>query len=168
MTDKQKKFNWPARVRDLAIVFLLIVLVHWWQTRDMAAGPAPDLTGQMLSGERASLEDFRGQPVLVHFWATWCPICRTVEDSIESLAADYRVLTVATGSGNAGELRKYMESHDLSFPVMLDEEGRLGRSWGVRGVPSSFIIDADGNIRSVAMGYTTALGLRFRLWLAGD
>ncbi len=130
-------------------------------------GPAPALQGIMLSGEQASLEDFRGKPVLVHFWATWCPICRTEEGSIDSLAADYPVLTVATGSGEAADIRKYLADNDLEFPVLMDESGMLGVRWGIRGVPSSFVVDADGQIRHVAVGYTTELGLRIRLWLAG-
>jgi len=62
---------------------------------------------------------------------------------------------------------QYMRENGLDFPVLLDESGLLSVAWGVRGVPSSFIIDADGQIRHLAVGYTTELGLRFRLWLAG-
>ena len=113
------------------------------------------------------LKDLRGKPVLVHFWATWCPICRAEDGSIHDLAQDYRVLTVATNSGDAQEIARYMEENNLEFPVLLDESGEMGSRWGVNGVPSSFIVDSAGEIRSVAVGYTTGIGLRIRLWLAG-
>lgn len=169
---EQKKEKPPRRRRwqrwliDIVLIFIVVFAVHLWQTRNLPAGAAPELKGKMLNGESKSLKDLRGRPVLVHFWATWCPVCRTEEGSINSLAEDYRLLTVATGSGNASEISKYLSENNLDFPVMMDEDGMLGIAWGVRGVPSSFIIDADGQIRYVAVGYTTELGLRFRLWLA--
>ena len=167
--DGNKKGNrrWLTWVRDLALVFILVLLFQWWQTGKLASGPAPALAGSMLSGEHLDLKDLRGEPVLVHFWATWCPICRAEDGSIHDLAQDYRVLTVATNSGDAREITSYMVENNLEFPVLLDESGAMGSSWGVKGVPSSFIVDGAGEIRSVAVGYTTGIGLRLRLWLAG-
>ena len=168
-TDGGKRGNrrWLTWARDLALVFILVSLFQWWQTANMASGPAPALAGSMLDGEILDLQDLRGKPVLVHFWATWCPICRAEDGSIHDLAQDYEVLTVATNSGDAGGIRRYMEEQGLRFPVMLDESGEMGNRWGVKGVPSSFFIDGSGQIRSVAVGYTTGIGLRMRLWLAG-
>ena len=121
----------------------------------------------MLGGESLDLSELRGKPVLVHFWATWCPVCRTQDGSIHNLAQDYQVLSIASSSGDAGQVRQYLDQEALDFPVMLDETGELGNRWGVRGFPSSFIIDSSGEIRSIAVGYTTEIGLRVRLWLAG-
>lgn len=165
--DKPFKPRWRRWAVDIALVLLVIFGMHLWQTRNLPVGAAPELQGTMLDGEAMDLKDFRGKPVLVHFWATWCPICRTEEGSINSLAQDYPVLTIATGSGEASEIQKYLTENDLAFPVLVDESGMKGVSWGVRGVPSSFVVDADGQIRHVAVGYTTELGLRIRLWLAG-
>lgn len=149
------------------LVFVVVLLFQWWQTRDLASGPAPALAGYMLSGENLDLKDLQGKPVLVHFWATWCPVCRTQDGNIHNLAQDYQVLGIASNSGDARDIRQYLDQERLEFPVMLDETGELGNSWGVKGVPSSFIIDSGGEIRSIAVGYTTEIGLRIRLWLAG-
>lgn len=165
--DKPNKPRWRRWAIDITLVFVVVFGVHLWQTRNMPVGPAPALQGEMLDGEVKSLKDYRGKPVLVHFWATWCPICRVEEGSIDSLAADYPVLTVATGSGEAAEIIKHLADNALSFPVLMDESGAKGADWGVRGVPSSFVVDAEGQIRHVTVGYTTELGLRFRMWLAG-
>jgi thiol-disulfide isomerase/thioredoxin len=164
---KQGKRRWLTWIRDLAMVFIVVLLIQWWQTSTLASGPAPPLAGLMLSGETLDLNDLRGKPVLVHFWATWCPICRTEDGSIHDLAQNYQVLGIATNSGDAQEIRQYLDENKLDFPVMLDESGVLGSRWGVKGVPSSFVIDSSGEIRSVAVGYTTEIGLRIRLWLAG-
>jgi peroxiredoxin len=105
--------------------------------------------------------------VLVHFWATWCPICRTEQDTINAIARDTpNVITVAMQSGSRDEVEKYLKQQGLSFPVLNDPDGRIAAAWGVHAVPASFIIDPDGQIRFVEIGYTTETGLRLRLWLA--
>ncbi len=164
--DKSPAPRWRRWAMDILLVFVVVFVVHLWQTRDLPVGPAPKLQGMMLTGETKRLEDYRGAPVLVHFWATWCPVCRLEEGSIDNLAEDYPVLTIATGSGETAEIKKHLADNDLSFPVLMDESGVIGADWGIRGVPSSFIVDAQGQIRHVAVGYTTELGLRFRMWLA--
>jgi peroxiredoxin len=74
---------------------------------------------------------------------------------------------VATTSGDAEAVRAYLAQQGLSFPTLVDEDGSVGRTWGVKGVPASFVVDADGQVAHAAVGYTTELGLRLRLWLAG-
>ena len=166
-TPTPKKRRWQLWLRDLGLLLLAVVAIQWWQTRDAASGMAPPLAGRLLDGGLVSLESYRGRPLLVHFWATWCPVCRVEEGSIDDLARDYPVLTVASNSGTAAEVAAYLKQQGLRFPVLLDESGDAGRRWGVRGVPASFIVDPDGEIAHVAVGYTTGLGLRVRLWLAG-
>lgn len=168
MTEKDSpnhkpKWRWAV---DLLLILAVVLGIHAWQTRQMPAGAAPPLAGQLLSGEQKNLADYRGEPVLVHFWATWCPVCRATDGSIHDIARDYPVLTVASNSGSADEVRDYLLENKLDFPVLIDERGVDGLRWGVLGVPASFVIDGDGQIRSVAVGYTTEIGLRARLWLA--
>jgi thiol-disulfide isomerase/thioredoxin len=103
--------------------------------------------------------------VLVHFWATWCPICRLEQDSIASIAADWPAITIATTSGSAEELSDYLREDGLTMPVLLDEHGEIARRWGVQGVPATFIVDGDNIIRHAGMGFATEIGLRLRLWL---
>jgi len=129
---------------------------------------APDFTLKDLQGKSYTLSElYTKKPVVMDFWATWCPVCRTEEGSINAISKDHQVLSVATTSGEAQEVAAYLKKQGLEFPVIPDESGILGVAWGIRGVPSSFIIDADGRIRHAAVGYTTEPGLRLRLWLAG-
>lgn len=89
------------------------------------------------------------------------------EDSIASISEDHEVITVAMNSGNDMEITAYLEEQGLSFPVVVDEHGLIAERFGVKGVPTSFIIDPDGSIDFTEVGFTTELGLRTRLWLAG-
>ncbi|MFA7386041.1 MAG: protein disulfide oxidoreductase [Thiohalobacteraceae bacterium] len=153
-------------LRDLGLVLLVVFGVHLYQTRDTVGGPAPPLAGTDIHGQRQDLASLRGEPVLVHFWATWCPICALEQDSIEAIAADWPVLSVALEDTGSEELRAFMAREGLSFPVLRDVDGGFASRFGVRGVPTSFVVDGTGRIRFTTVGYTTGPGLRLRLWLA--
>ncbi len=162
---RRRRPRWLRWSVDLLLIVLVIAAVQWWQARDLVEGSAPPLTGLMVDGAPYQLDPAQG-PTLVHFWAEWCPICRFEQDSIERIASDWPVMTVATTSGSADEVAAYLQEHGLTMPVLLDEAGQLAQAWGVNGVPASFIIDRDGAIAHAAMGYSTEWGLRLRLWLA--
>ena len=162
-----KTRKWLRRGLELLIVIVIIFGVRAWQQRDIVKGAAPALSGVTLDGTSYALAAKPGRPVLVHFWATWCPICRAEQGSIESLAHDNpNVITVAMQSGKNEAVQQFMHEQSVSFPVINDADGQLSEKWGVRGVPASFIIDTEGKVRFVEIGYTTGWGLRFRLWLA--
>jgi thiol-disulfide isomerase/thioredoxin len=159
---------WRKRAFYLLLFIVLIAGIRAWQQRDMVSGTAPLLQGALLSGSTYALPARPGHPVLVHFWATWCPICRAEQDSIAAIAQDRpNTITVAMQSGSDAEVANHLAAQGLRFPVLNDSDGRLSSAWGVHAVPASFIISPDGQIRFVEVGYTTALGLRLRLWLAG-
>lgn len=151
------------------LVFLLVYLgIRAWMQRDMVEGQAPALPGVTLQGEAFSLESYQGKPVLVHFWASWCGICKLQQGAINSIKQDWQVITVAMQSGNADDVRAYMNEQGLEWPVIMDPTGVVAQSYGVRGVPANFILDKDGTVRFRESGFTTELGLRARLWAAGD
>ncbi len=135
-----------------------------WQLRDAVSGPAPAIEGQLTTGEGIRLSDYRGRPVLVHFWATWCPTCRFENAGIDAIANDHAVISVASWSEGAAEVRQFMRQEELDMPVIVDENGELARLYGVRGVPASYLVDKNGIIRFVESGFTTETGLRLRLW----
>ena len=154
-------------VINVILVLAVVFAVQWWQTRTFATGAAPPLAGETLNGQVIDLKDLRGQPVLVHFWATWCPICKLGNGGINAIARDHRVLAVAMQSGDATEVSQFMAEHGLRFTVLLDPDGALARRWGVAGVPATFVLDAAGRITYATMGASTQIGLRARLWAAG-
>lgn len=172
MTDESGNEKHKPRWRGIAVNVALFVVVmagvRAWQQRDMAGGIAPALRGVTLSGQPYILPAHPGQPVLVHFWATWCPICRTEQGTIVAIAQDNpNIITIAMQSGRPEEVAKFMHGQGIDFPVVNDADGNISNAWGVHGVPASFIIAPDGRIRFVEVGYTTGLGIRLRLWLAG-
>jgi thiol-disulfide isomerase/thioredoxin len=166
--------NAKTRYRSWFINLLLILAVfigiQWWKARPLATGPAPALAGHLLDGRpfdlRALRESGGGRPVLVHFWATWCPVCRLGQDGIDAIARDHALVSVALQSGDERDIQDFMGKEGLGFPVLPDPYGEAASAWGVAGVPASFVVDAAGQIRFATVGYTTEAGLRARLWAA--
>jgi len=156
----------PRWLAQAALLGAVLLGVHLWTTRDAVSGAAPVFDVALLDGRRVTLSDYRGRPLLVHFWATWCPACRFEQGAVDGLARDHQVLTVAMQSGGAVELAAYFAEQGIDFPVHVDEHGDMAARWGVTGLPTSFVIDGRGQIRHVTAGLTTRLGLRLRLWLA--
>ena len=164
-SNNRRPRRWFRWVRDLALLLAVVVAIQWWQARDLAHGDAQPLVGYLVDGQPFQLEPSQG-PVLVHFWASWCPVCHLEEGSIDAIASNGRVITVATNSGTRDEVALHLQQQGLGFPVLMDETGAIARNWGVSGVPASFIVGTDGRIVHAGMGYSTEYGLRLRLWLA--
>jgi thiol-disulfide isomerase/thioredoxin len=125
---------------------------------------APDFQMQVLGGEeKVRLGDLEGKPVLVNFWATWCPPCRLEMPWIQSVYEKYKdqgftVLGVDAGEKVPAEMveatvKQYVESQGLSFPILLDEGTyQLQQAWAVGGLPASFLINPKGTISYIHTG----------------
>lgn len=163
---EKKKRSWKRLAVEIAVVIAIFFGIRAWQTRDAPTGPAPELRGLDLEGTELALEAAPGEPVLVHFWATWCGVCEAENGTIEGLAEDHRVITVAAQSGPPSQVAAYLAERDLDFPVVNDPRSTLAHRWGVHAYPTTFVVDGDGRIRHTEVGYSTSWGLRARLWLA--
>lgn len=161
--------QWRSHLGTLLIVLAVFTGAHLWQTRHLPTGPVPDLPLRLSSGEALMLSDWRarfpGQPVVLHVWAEWCPICRAEEHSITRLQADGPVLTVAMQSGGAEQVRRVLEQRGLPWTTVVDEKGDLARRLGVHSVPALLVLDAQGRLSAASVGYTSEIGMRLRrLW----
>lgn len=166
--------HWPRHLRTLGLVAVVVLGVQAWQTRDVPSGPAPNISLTLLQPDGtatpSTLQTWRalhpGQPVALHFWADWCPICRTEENSITRLASDWPVLTVAMRSGSSDNVRQVLRQRQLPWPTSVDASGQATRALGFKAVPAFVVVDANGHLRAPTVGYTTELGMRLRLWWA--
>lgn len=177
-TKNARKWLKPRPLlREAALYGLVLLaagfLTNLWMTRNQVSGEPPSLSGQIIepmAGEYRGRLDLAAyeKPMLLYFFAEWCPICRLQNPVIERLAKDYPVIGVAMQSGSAGKLRRYLDEAGLAIRVINDPDGRISREWGVNGVPAAFIIGPDGTVAYSTRGYATEAGLRGRLWLAGN
>lgn len=164
MNFNNKYYRWFA---ELTLILIVIFSVRLWVQRDIVSGIAPNISAVMLNGQHFDLYKNKDRPLLVHFWATWCPVCKLEQSNIDSISKDKNLITVAMQSGNNDEIAQFMQKEKLAFKVINDESGILSRIYKIKGVPVSFIINKDNKIEFVEVGYTTELGLRLRLWWAG-
>lgn len=119
---------------------------------------APDFELAGLDGEVVKLSDFRGQVVLVNFWATWCGPCRlempALQSRYEKYGSDFAILAVDNDE-SAEAVDAFFKELNLSFQPLLDPGAETQELYRVRGYPSSVFIDADGVIQIVHIGMMT-------------
>jgi peroxiredoxin len=118
---------------------------------------APDFALKDLNGREVNLKDLRGRPVMINFWATWCPPCRQEIPVIEEMyrstrhRADYEILGVATQS-DLSTVRAFVGEFNMTFPVLPDVDGRVTSLYHILPIPTTFFIDKDGIIREIRVG----------------
>lgn len=162
--------NWKSHLGTLALVVALMAAVQTWQTRNVPSGIAPDFTTTLASGGAVTLQQWRaahpGQAVALHFWADWCPICRTEEHSVSRISRDWPTLTVAMQSGDAARVQGVLTRRQLDWNTAIDADGAIAKRYGLASVPALVVVDAQGHIRFAEVGYTSEIGMRLRLWWA--
>jgi cytochrome c biogenesis protein CcmG/thiol:disulfide interchange protein DsbE len=127
--------------------------------------PAPGFQLAALDGQPVSLGDFRGRPVIVNFWATWCEPCKQEMPALQAEAARQPDLVVL-GIDNvesAVKVRPFVEQLGLRFPILLDQDGSVVERYQVTGLPTTFFIDRSGVLRAIYRGPLTPDSLREQL-----
>jgi len=144
-------------------VILLIILTSMLLVTGCAAPSvarvgesAPDFQLENLDGQTISLSDFRGKPVLINFWATWCTFCRDEMPYLQQIYEEWSdkglvVLTINIGESHL-EVEMFLQISDLSLPVLLDTNEKVAQKYNVPPIPTTFFIDRDGVIREKIIG----------------
>ncbi len=112
---------------------------------------APDFTVRNLKGNRVSLSDFKGKVVVLNLWATWCGPCRVEMPGFENLYRRFRsegltILAVSLDKGDSQKVKDFVEKYKLSFPVLMDDEGNVEKSYQTFTIPTTFVIDKRGRV----------------------
>jgi peroxiredoxin len=134
--------------------------------------PAPSFTLPDLSGRKVSLADYRQKKVVLHFFATWCGVCKVELPSVRavhrSLDEDEVLLGVAADSSDPEALRRFAREHELKYPILLATDDVL-RAYGVDKFPTNYYLNGDGSVSSSTVGLSTLTGMKLRLFAtAGD
>lgn len=165
---------------ELGVAGLGYAILTRCQTSDLLEGGeiAPEFATTDLDGTRVSLEDYAGRPLLLHFWATWCGICRQEFGALEAL---HRELQHSFGAGNGQNLtprlvtlaadedprvvQSFVREHQLSYPVLLAPPPLL-RAYKVHAFPTSYYLDADKRVHSGTIGMSSRWAMKTRLGCA--
>lgn len=124
------------------------------------SGLAPDFTVVLLDEKILAMDDLRGRPIILNFWATWCAPCRQEMPLIEALYTDRAEDGLVVLAINYGEsedtVTDFMAEAAYTFPIALDPDLTLAQSYLVRGMPTTYFIDRDGVIQQVHIGEMTS------------
>ena len=111
---------------------------------------APEWTLQTEKGEIVRLEDYKGKPLIIHFWATWCPYCKKLQPGLESLYQKYQddgleIIGVSWWEDEGAEPQKTLKQRGISFKTVINGDA-VAKRYGVQGTPTTYFIDRSGNI----------------------
>ena len=121
---------------------------------EMPIAPSFELEGP--DNKTYQLDDFKGQPLIVNFWATWCPPCRAEMPSMQRAWEQVEGDGIAMIAINVGEdvetVQTFLEQVPVSFPLPLDKDSKVTQSWPLRGLPTTFVVAPDGRLIYKAAG----------------
>ena len=120
---------------------------------------AEDFTLATPQGKKVKLSDYRGKLVFINFWATWCPPCREEMPAMQRLYEQQKdnglVILAVSVDADPAVVPPFVKTHHFTFPVLVDPKMETANTYGVRALPSSFIIDRQGNMAALALGPRT-------------
>ena len=143
------------------LVALLLALAGGVQaadnlTRITGDVPAPDFTLQDTNGKTHRLSDYRGKPVIINFWTTWCPPCREELPSMNRAWHQLEHEDIAMLAINMGEdedtIFIFSADYPTDFPILMDQSGEVIEQWPVKGLPTTYVVAPDGTIAYRAIG----------------
>ena len=127
------------------------------KTAEPAQQSAYAFTVQTLDGKSVSLADYKGKVLLLNFWDTWCPPCRAEIPDFIDLYREYNskgfeILGVAGGRAGINAVKEFVDQYGINYPVALANQQIFNGYGGITSIPTTFIIDKDGNINQKIVG----------------
>jgi len=139
-----------------AILLLAGILLTTTATADIQ-GPAPDFTLKSRSGKNLKLSEFRGQVVMINFWASWCGPCRQEMPLLDQLYQHYRPLGFTILGVNVetdtSQALKLLQEIPVTFPILFDSDNSVADQYHLDAMPTTVLVDRDGKMRFLHLGY---------------
>jgi peroxiredoxin len=152
----------------LSASFLLNLLLNEDKPKVKTAGTeiglqegnkAPDFQLKTLNGTNVKLSELQGKKVILNFWATWCPPCKAeiphMQDFYESndkSKVEILAVNLTTSEKNPGKIKEFISERNVTFPVLLDQDGEIGDQYRAMTIPTSYLIDSNGIVRKKIVG----------------
>ncbi|HHD75520.1 MAG TPA: redoxin domain-containing protein [Campylobacterales bacterium] len=168
MSTTKRKWTVKRVLKEILITLALLLIISTL----LNFVRQPDVTEDIyryhlrdISNEQIEFFDYKDEPLIVHFWGTWCPICRFEASTIDKLAENYNVITIAVNSGSDEALQQYIQENNLEYRVINDRKGALAQKFDIDVYPTTLIYNGEGELSFSEVGYITSVGLEARLAL---
>ena len=168
-SPRRRTFVWAERLVTAAVLAFVLYRLGPQLGALTGVGPdlgrAPEYAFTSLDGALVESEELRGQVVVLNFWATWCGPCKLEMPSLQSLHEDKAdegvvVLGLSTDAGGAASIRTFLDERDITYPVGRATSAHRAAFGGIHGIPTTFIIDAEGVVQHRVVGYFAPPAMR--------
>jgi len=154
-------------IKEIIIFVVIVVLasnaISMYRSGDLNKAPLQLSTVTLSDNTQYTID--KSKPILIYFWATWCPICKVIGPNIEKISEDFQVLSIATQSRSNQEIKSYLEKYGLDYKVINDKDGSLTNHIGINMLPTTIIYDENQNVIFSDVGYSSTWSLRLKmLW----
>ncbi len=124
--------------------------------RSQARKEAPPFSLKDLNGKQISLNEYKGKPLLLFFWGSWCPACKEdivlLEKFFERNRGQIEILTIAIDGEKEKKVKNVIKNQRVTLPVLLDNKEQIARTYGVRMIPTAFLINGEGLVEGMVVG----------------
>ncbi|MEA3228333.1 MAG: redoxin domain-containing protein [Campylobacterota bacterium] len=162
---KSKIIHYIKEILLFVVVMTIFAnLISLYKSADLNNAPLDIKNITLINDKEYKIDT--DKPVLVHFWATWCPTCKAEASNIDFIAKSFQVITVAVKSGKDSDIKDFLDTNSLNFMVINDKNGKMAQKFNIAAYPTTFIYDKDRKLVFSDVGYTTTWGLYLRMWWA--
>lgn len=158
---KHLKYIFKESIKFFIILILLANIISYYKSLNLNKNNLPFVQTQLINSSPYIPPS--DQAILVHFWATWCPICTLEAANINAIANDYEVITIAVNSDTDTKIKEFLEKNNLNFNVINDQNSTLAKKMNITVYPTTLIYDKNKNLVFSEVGYTSTLGLYLRM-----
>ncbi len=164
-----KKLNIKKILKETFILaltlFLAMNILSYIRSPELSSSQLPNISKSLIDNTHFSTSEFSDKPILIHFWAIWCPTCKLEAGNIQTISEHFNVITIAVKSGTNAQIQKYLSENDFNFKVINDNNAILSSQFSVPAYPTTFIYNSKGKLEFSEVGYSSLLGLYLRmLW----
>ncbi|MFT7005045.1 MAG: thiol-disulfide isomerase/thioredoxin [Sulfurimonas sp.] len=153
--------------KEIILFFIFITIsmnvISFYKSSDLNKEELKNINVTLLDSKNYKYPN--DKPILIHFWATWCPICKLEASNIQTISQNFEVLSIAINSGSNSNIKKYMSDNGLNYKVLNDESGVFSKEFNIEVYPTTFIYDKNKKLVFSEVGFTSTFGLWLRmLW----
>lgn len=172
-----------VRFKWLVFIFMMAGLGGWWTwvsreevlhfsgVENLTEAPlagylAPDFTLTSTQGQTIHLKELQGQPIVLNFWATWCPPCRAEMPELEASSQQFQGVVTFLGIDQGEEAKtvtQFGQEFGISYPLLIDSNSQVNDLYGIRALPTTIFVDADGVVQEVYSGILNRAILQSKL-----